>query len=100
MGGTVPLGYDARDHSLMVNAKEAATVRLIFRLYIELGTVRKVRDELDRRSIVSKQRVSKAGVSSGGVRFGRGALYKCWRTRFTWVRSVINESATRVSMSR
>ena len=76
MGGTVPVGYDARDHRLMVNHKEAATVRVIFRLYIELGSVRKVRDELDRRSIVSKQRVSKAGVRSGGVRFGRGALYQ------------------------
>jgi len=51
-------------------------VQLIFRLYIELRSVRKVRDELDRRSIVSKQRVSKAGVRSGGVRFGRGALYQ------------------------
>ena len=76
MGGTVPLGYDVRDHRLVVNAKEAETVRLIFRLYIELKSVRKVRDELDRRSIVSKQRVSKAGVRSGGVRFGRGALYQ------------------------
>ena len=76
MGGTVPLGYDVRDHRLVVNPKEAATVRLIFRLYIELRSVRKVRDELDRRSIVSKQRVSKAGARSGGVRFGRGALYQ------------------------
>jgi site-specific DNA recombinase len=76
MGGTVPLGYDVRDHRLVVNAKEAATVRLIFRLYIELRSVRQVRDELDRRSIVSKQRVSKSGARSGGVRFGRGALYE------------------------
>ncbi|MGZ5172258.1 MAG: recombinase family protein, partial [Burkholderiales bacterium] len=75
-GGTVPLGYDVRDHRLVVNAKEAETVRLIFRLYIELRSVRKVRDELDRRSIVSKKRVSKAGAFSGGVRFGRGALYQ------------------------
>jgi site-specific DNA recombinase len=76
MGGTVPLGYDVRDHRLVVNHKEAATVRLIFRLYIELRSVRRVRDELDRRSIVSKQRVSKSGARSGGVRFGRGALYQ------------------------
>ena len=76
MGGTVPLGYDVRDHRLVVNAKEAETVRLIFQLYIELRSVRQVRDELDRRSIVSKQRVSKAGARSGGVRFGRGALYQ------------------------
>jgi len=76
MGGTVPLGYDVRDRGLVVNAKEAETVRLIFRLYIELRSVRQVRDELDRRSIVSKKRVSKAGARSGGVRFGRGALYQ------------------------
>jgi hypothetical protein len=76
MGGTVPLGYDVRDHRLVVNPKEAATVRSIFRLYIELRSVRKVRDELDCRAIVSKQRVSKTGARSGGVRFGRGALYQ------------------------
>ena len=60
----------------MVNTKEAETVRLIFRLYIVLRSVRKVRDALDCRSIVSKRRVSNAGVRSGGVRFGRGALYQ------------------------
>jgi len=76
MGGTVPLGYDVRDHRLVVNAKEAVTVRLIFQLYLEFKSVRRVRDELDRRSIVSKKRVSRAGVRSGGVRFGRGALYQ------------------------
>jgi DNA invertase Pin-like site-specific DNA recombinase len=76
MGGTVPLGHDVRDRRLVVNAKEAETVRLIFRLYIKLRSVRKVRDELDLRSIVSKKRVSKAGARSGGVRFGRGALYQ------------------------
>jgi site-specific DNA recombinase len=76
MGGTVPLGYDVRDRRLVVNAKEAETVRLIFQLYLEFKSVRRVRDELERRSIVSKQRVSRAGVRSGGVRFGRGALYQ------------------------
>src|SRR5246127_3970542 len=76
MGGTVPLGYDVRDHCLVVNPKEAATVRLVFQLYIALKSVGQVRDELDRRSIVSKQRMSKSGSRSGGVRFGRGALYQ------------------------
>jgi site-specific DNA recombinase len=51
-------------------------VRMIFQLYIELRSVRQVRDELDRRSIVSKQRVSKTGARSGGVRLGRDALYQ------------------------
>ncbi len=76
MGGVVPLGYDVRDRRLVVNAKEAETVRLIFQLYTELKSVPLVRAELNRRSIVSKLRSSKVGVKTGGVRFGRGALYQ------------------------
>ncbi len=75
MGGTVPLGYDLEDHHLVLNVAEARTVRLIFQLYLELKTLRRVRDELDRRSIVSKQWLSKGSVRHGGFRFRRGALY-------------------------
>ena len=75
MGGGVPLGYDLADHRLVVNAAEAETVRLIFRLYLELKTLRRVRDELDRKLIVSKQWESRGGVRHGGFRFRRGALY-------------------------
>jgi site-specific DNA recombinase len=58
-----------------VNKAEAETVRFIFRLYLELKTVRRVREELGRRSIVSKQWVSRGNVRHGGFPFGRGALY-------------------------
>jgi site-specific DNA recombinase len=75
MGGTPPLGYDLRDHRLVINEGEAKTVRLIFQLYLELKTLRRVRQELDRRSIASKQWVSKGSVRHGGFSFGRGALY-------------------------
>jgi site-specific DNA recombinase len=75
MGGGLPLGYDLSDRRLVVNPAEAETVRLIFQLYLELKTLRRVRNELDRRSIVSKRWVSKGGVRHGGFRFHRGALY-------------------------
>ena len=75
MGGVPPLGYDLRDRRLVVNKAEAETVRLIFRLYLELKTVRRVREELDRGSSISKQWVSRGSVRHGGVPFGRGALY-------------------------
>ena len=68
MGGTPPLGYDLRDRHLVVNKAEAETVRLIFRLYLELKTLRRVREELDRKSIVSKQWVSRGSVRHGGYR--------------------------------
>ena len=40
MGGNVPLGYDVTDRKLIVNEPEAATVRVIFRRYAELGVGR------------------------------------------------------------
>ena len=40
MGGNVPLGYDVKDRKLIVSEPEAATVRLIFRRYAELGRSR------------------------------------------------------------
>ena len=43
MGGNVPLGYDVKDRKLTVNETEAATVRLIFRRYAELGSVARAR---------------------------------------------------------
>jgi site-specific DNA recombinase len=75
MGGNLPLGYDARERKLVINAKEANTVRLIYGLYRELGSVRRLKEELDRRGIRSKQRVSGEGKRSGGQPFSRGALY-------------------------
>lgn len=75
MGGNVPLGYDVKDRKLIVNNVEAETVRMIFRRYAELGSVRALGHELDRLGVVSKRREGAAGVLSGGNRFCRGALY-------------------------
>src|SRR6516162_9101002 len=48
MGGTIPLGYDVRDRKLVINEEEADRVRLIFRQYLAVGCVSKLREELDR----------------------------------------------------
>jgi site-specific DNA recombinase len=48
MGGNIPLGYDLKDRKLVINKKEADTVRTIFQLYVDLGFVRKVKAEIDR----------------------------------------------------
>src|SRR5712664_3968953 len=75
MGGTVPLGYDLKERKLLVNPKEAATVRLIFQRYIELRSVRQVKARLDQEGTKSKERASAAGRTWGGLKFSRGALY-------------------------
>ena len=81
MGGVVPLGYDCVDHRLIVNQPEAETVRLIFRQYLRLGCVKKLKDYLDRHEIRSKLRTSKAGCTSGGASCSRGALYHLLNNR-------------------
>ena len=73
-GGTVPLGYDARDKKLVINKTEAETVRTIFRLYLELKSLNKVIAELDRRGIVTKQRNTKVAKYNGAIPFTYGPL--------------------------
>ena len=75
MGGVVPLGYDAAARKLVINEAEADTVRSLFRLYLELGTVRRLKDEADRLDIVTKRRRQQNGRETGGRPFTRGNLY-------------------------
>src|SRR5580704_7604701 len=79
MGGLVPLGYEVHDRQLVINEPEATTVRHIFTRYCELGSIRLLKEELDRPGVRSKIRVSKDGVESGGQAFSRGALYTSLR---------------------
>lgn len=76
MGGVVPLGYDVVDRKLVVNNEEAKTVRMLFRLYRGLGTVRLLKDAADRRAIVTKRRRHRTGKETGGKPFARGNLYQ------------------------
>jgi site-specific DNA recombinase len=76
MGGVVPLGYDAIEKKLVVNAKEAETVRAIFRLYLECGNVRRVKEEADRMGLRTKARKPNNGMRFGGDTFSRGHIYK------------------------
>jgi DNA invertase Pin-like site-specific DNA recombinase len=75
MGGLVPLGYDAKDRTLVVNEAEAETVRRIFQLYLDLGCARRVKEAADRQGLVTKYRRCGNGKTSGGVAFTRGRIY-------------------------
>ena len=69
MGGVPPLGYGVQDHKLVMIDSEAETVRLIFRRYAELGSVRLLKAELEARGIKSKSWTSASGQpSSAGSR--------------------------------
>src|ERR1700680_4207020 len=51
MGGPVPLGYRCIDKKLIIEPGEAETVRTIFKLYIKLGSMGALIEDLDRRGI-------------------------------------------------
>ena len=85
MGGCLPLGYDAPpeggDRTLVMNPTEAATVRLIYDRYLELGAVRDLQVWLAREGYRSKRRVTKAGRVLGDLPFNRGALFHLLKNR-------------------
>jgi DNA invertase Pin-like site-specific DNA recombinase len=82
VGGPVPLGYAAVDKKILVVPAEAAAVRTIFARYLELGSVRALAEDLDRRGIRSKSRRRSTGRTVGGGRFGVGALAYLLKNRF------------------
>lgn len=74
MGGSVPLGYEAKDRKLLIVPDEAATVCVIMERYLASDSIRTLVEELCRDGFVSKRRVMKDGSVRGGVPFKRGAL--------------------------
>jgi site-specific DNA recombinase len=56
MGGTVPLGYEADGRSLKIVEEEAETVRRLYQLYIDLGSVYAVREAANDLGLRTKGR--------------------------------------------
>jgi DNA invertase Pin-like site-specific DNA recombinase len=81
MGGSQPLGYRVHDRKLVIVDREAEIVRIIFRRYAELGSVRLLKDEFEARGLKSKSWTSASGRRVGGKPFSRGALYLMLQNR-------------------
>ena len=75
MGGAVPLGYSSKDKKLVINPMEAETVRKIFKLYLDVGSVRQLKERLDQLGCLTKKRFRKDAAWSGVKPFTRGHLY-------------------------
>lgn len=75
MGGRAPLGFDIENRRLIINEEDAPKAQNIFKLYLKLGCVKKLKVELKLLEIKSRERVSQKGRKYGGEYFSRGALY-------------------------
>ena len=76
MGGATPVGYRCEDKKLIPDEQGRVMVEHIFNRYVELGSVSKLKNELDRLEYRSPVRNSKRGLTYGGYKFSRGILYK------------------------
>jgi len=102
-GGAPVLGYDVDrtgpSPRLVINAKEAARVREMFRMYLQEASLLPVVKELKRRGWVNKRRITKKGKKLGGRPFDKATLYQLL-TRFTPARFVTRTSFIPASTSR
>ena len=79
-GGVPVLGYDVDRNGpsprLVVNAKEAARVREMFRMYMQEASMLPVVKELAGRGWANKRRVTKKGQQVGGRPFDKSTLHQ------------------------
>ena len=76
MGGVVPLGYRVENRALHVVDEHADLVRGIFRRYLEIGAVVRLKEALDEENVRLPVRADGAGRRTGGGLISRGHLYK------------------------
>jgi site-specific DNA recombinase len=71
MGGYVPLGYDAKHRKLVINAAEAATVRMIFERFVATGSA----------TTLAKALIAEGVRNKRGKSIDKGFLYKLLNNR-------------------
>src|SRR5512144_1226159 len=81
MGGTPPLGYDVLHRKLVVNETEADLVRLIFNLFLRVGSATKLAQELRRAGHRTKSWTTQDGNERRGKPLDKCAIYKILNNR-------------------
>src|SRR5665811_1057432 len=82
VGGMVPLGYEVKNRKVLVIKEEAEIVRVIFKQYLELGSLNLLMQDLRQRKILTKVRRLSSGRAVGGNPLTRGPLAHLLRNRF------------------
>jgi len=81
MGGVPPLGYDVVERKLVVNEREAALVRDIFRRYGEHGSAARLVRELAIEGHTTKAWVTQTGRQRPGGSIDQQYIFKMLRNR-------------------
>jgi site-specific DNA recombinase len=75
MGGAVPFGYRVENRALHVVEEHAEFVRELFRRYLEVGSVVRLKATLDAENVRSPVRIAGTGRARGGGLLSRGHIY-------------------------
>ena len=75
MGGAVPFGYRVENRALHIVEEHAEFVRALFRRYLEIGSVVRLKAALDTENTRLPVRVVGTGKSTGGGLISRGHIY-------------------------
>jgi site-specific DNA recombinase len=81
VGGSIPLGYASVNKKLVIVPEEAETVRMIFRRYLEVGSISSLIEDLDSKGVRTRSQKLASGQTRGNIRFGTGALSYLLRNR-------------------
>ncbi len=76
MGGIPPMGYRSHERTLVIDEPHAERIREIYRLYLDIGCVRHLKAEVDRRGWVTPARTTRRADAVGNRPFSRGHLYR------------------------
>ena len=75
MGGAVPFGYRVENRALHVVEEQAEFIRVLFRRYLELGSVVRLKAALDQEDVHLPVRTAGTTKKTGGGLISRGHLY-------------------------
>src|SRR5260370_40092628 len=67
VGGTLPIGYEMKEDKIAVIEEEAELVRLIFRRYLELGSVNELVRDLKERNIRTRAKQVATVARGAGI---------------------------------
>lgn len=76
MGGVAPIGYRSEGRTLVPDEPRAEQVREMYRLYLQLDSIRALRDTVASRGWVTPERDNKRPGFGGNKPFSRGHLYR------------------------
>ncbi len=74
MGGTVPLGYDAKERKLLINQEETKIVSTLFETFIETESVTETARELNRLGFTTKTWITSSGKIQRGRKFNKATV--------------------------